>query len=353
MALKKRLLDGVFEGGGVKGIGLVGALEEIENAGYEFANVAGTSAGAIVATLVAAGYSAAELKPIVMDLNFHRFIDPSWVGQIPFAGVLIEELLHNGLYQGDFFENFMRDLLKAKGKQKFGDLLLDANRFPQDANDPQYRYKVQVVASDITRGRLLSLPGAIADYGQDPDELDIARAVRMSMSIPFFFMPVKLPCKQPQTGKEEKCYIVDGGLLSNFPVELFDIDGVPEWPTFGFKLVAADDGQPGSVVRHPIHGPLDELAAMFYTAMEAHDAYYLQAAKFARTIAIETGGVAATDFNLDQGAKDRLYESGRAAAQDFLSHWNFDAYIKLYRSGAPVASRRESVLPSAPSSNDG
>lgn len=66
MREQKRRLDGVFEGGGVKGIALVGALEEIEQAGYHFVNVAGTSAGAIVATLVAAGYSAAELKPIIL-----------------------------------------------------------------------------------------------------------------------------------------------------------------------------------------------------------------------------------------------------------------------------------------------
>jgi len=52
MALKT---DAVFEGGGVKGIGLVGAVNEIEKAGYEFENLAGASAGAIVASLLAAG----------------------------------------------------------------------------------------------------------------------------------------------------------------------------------------------------------------------------------------------------------------------------------------------------------
>lgn len=86
MSEQKRLLDGVFEGGGVKGIALVGALEEIEQAGYHFVNVAGTSAGAIAATLVAAGYSAAELKSIMMDLPFHKFMDAPWVGHIPVAG---------------------------------------------------------------------------------------------------------------------------------------------------------------------------------------------------------------------------------------------------------------------------
>jgi len=348
MARQERRLDGVFEGGGVKGIGLVGALEEIERAGYAFVNVAGTSAGAIIATLVAAGYSPAELKPIIMGLDFHRFVDSSWVGRIPFIGVAIEELAQNGLYKGDYFEGLMRDLFKHKGKEKFGDLRLDPQRFPGDADDPRYRYTAQVVASDITRGRLLVLPRDIAAYGIDPDELDIARAVRMSMSIPFFFVPVKLPVKRPGTAREQECYVVDGGLLSNFPVELFDVAGIPEWPTFGFKLTKSDDAQLSDVVRHPIHGPLDELVAMFFTAMEAHDAYYLEAAKFARTIAIDTLDVAATDFALGQAEKDALYESGRNAARAFLAHWDFDEYTRLYRSGRAMPGRREQVLPSAP-----
>ena len=66
MALKT---DAVFEGGGVKGIGLVGAVSEIEKAGYEFENLAGTSAGAIVASLLAAGYSSEELKRELEQLN--------------------------------------------------------------------------------------------------------------------------------------------------------------------------------------------------------------------------------------------------------------------------------------------
>src|SRR5262249_57234663 len=76
MGQQPKRFDGVFEGGGVKGIGLVGALAAIEKAGYEAVNVAGTSAGAIVASLYAAGYTAAELKPIIMGLDFNQLTDP-------------------------------------------------------------------------------------------------------------------------------------------------------------------------------------------------------------------------------------------------------------------------------------
>jgi NTE family protein len=219
-------LDGVFEGGGVKGIALIGAASVVEEHGYVWENLAGTSAGAIVATLLAAGYSAADLHPILNNIDFKKFEDTSMIGGVPVFGPQYEIFRHLGLYRGDYFLNLMRDLLAAKGKRTFRDLIVP------DVTDPRYRFKVQVIASDISRGQMLILPGDIRAYGIEPEDLEIALAVRMSMSIPYFFQPIPL-----KTTLGETCYIVDGGLLSNFPIELFDVPGVPEWPTFGFCLV--------------------------------------------------------------------------------------------------------------------
>ncbi len=331
MSQNKQKVDGVFEGGGVTGIGLVGAVSVIEAAGYEFANLAGTSAGAVVASLLAAGYNAAELKQIINDLDFSTLEDSPWTGHIPIVGSLIDEIFHKGLYKGDAFLNKMRDLLQAKKKYTFRDFI-----DPEYPNDPRYHFMLQVVASDISRGRMLVLPRDINsnDYGMEPEDLDVALAVRMSMSIPYFFEPVKL----------KESYIVDGGLLSNFPIELFDSDGPPEWPTFGFKLVFSDQANPAQMVQHQINGPISELVAMFFTAMEAHDAYYLRNDKYVRTIPIDTLTIGATDFNLTQQNKNDLYESGESAAKTFLAHWDFEKYKALYRSGQPSPTRREQVL---------
>ena len=62
-------LDGVFSGGGIKGIALIGAYEEIEKRGYQFERVAGASAGAIIAALIAAKYSSKEIYQILDELN--------------------------------------------------------------------------------------------------------------------------------------------------------------------------------------------------------------------------------------------------------------------------------------------
>ena len=325
-------VDGVFEGGGVKGIALVGAASQIEAAGYEFVNLAGTSAGAIVATLLAAGYNAAEVKQTINGINFSTFEDPNLIGRIPYVGALVDEIFNKGLYKGDVFLNLMRNLLAKKGIHTFRDLIQ-----PEFAGDDRYRFKVRVVASDISRGRMLVLPQDITinDYGIAPEDLEVALAVRMSMSIPFFFEPIKL----------KNSYIVDGGLLSNFPVELFDSAGVPAWPTFGYKLVVSGQADPTHLVQHPISGPISELAALFFTAMEAHDAYYLSNDKFVRTITIDSLNVASTDFNLTPAQKEALYQSGVNAAKTFLDHWDFQKYIALYRSGQPLPTRREQVLP--------
>ena len=318
-------LDAVFEGGGVKGIGLVGAVAATEAKGYSFENVAGTSAGAIVAASIAAGYSGTETKTILDSLDYTAFRDKGLIDRIPLIGPALSLGFEKGIFEGDYFENWMREKLAEKGVRTFADLVIE-----EYADDPRYRYKLQVIGADVSRGKLLILPGDIADYGMEPDELDVARAVRMSISIPYFFEPVIL---EDETGKD--CYIVDGGLLSNYPVWIFD-DGSedPGWPTFGYKLVEPDEGQPND-----IKGPLSMLGALFSTMMEAHDARYIEDKDFVRTIPIPTLGVRATDFDISREQSEALYESGRRAAEEFLQTWDFEAYKQAYRSREPSGRR--------------
>ncbi|MFC1995171.1 patatin-like phospholipase family protein [Chloroflexota bacterium] len=310
--------DAVFEGGGVKGIGLVGAVSVAEERGYRWINVAGTSAGAIVAALLAAGYSAFELKAIMQELDYRRFKDTTLLDKVPIAGPLGSLIFEKGIYEGNFLENWIRDLLRQKGIETFGDLIVEEFK-----SDERYRFKLRVIASDITRGRMLVLPQDIADFAIRPEDLDVATAVRMSMSIPFFYEPVKLKKRK----SDEASYIVDGGLLSNFPVWLFDSEsGMPEWPTFGFKLAEPEEGSPNR-----IRGPVSLLAALFSTMMEAHDARYIEDTEFVRTVAIPTLGIKTTEFDISPARSEELYQSGRQAAEKFFDTWNFERYASKYR----------------------
>ena len=320
--------DAVFEGGGVKGIGLVGAAAVAEEKGYQWVNLAGTSAGAIVAALLAAGYTAVELKEIMQELDYNKFKDATTLDKVPVLGPLTSLVFENGIYEGKFLENWIRGLLKQKNVETFSDLVLEEYK-----NDDQYRFKLRVITSDISSGRLLVLPQDIAEFGVQPEDLNVAFAVRMSMSIPFFYEPVTI--RNVKTNQVS--YIVDGGLLSNYPVWLFDSDeGTPSWPTIGFKLVEPEEGKPNR-----IRGPISLLAALFSTMMEAHDARYIKDEHFSRTIPIPTLGIGTTEFDITREKSEALYQSGKDAAENFFATWNFANYIDKYRKGTPLPGRSE------------
>jgi NTE family protein len=333
-------VDLVCEGGGVKGIGLAGAYAVLEEEGWQPQNVAGTSAGAITAALIAAGYTSAELKEIIFGLDFRRFEDKSWEDHIPMLGKPLSIVIENGIYKGDDFLNWIRELLAAKGIRTFADL-------KTEWVDAKYSSRLQVIASDVTARRLLVLPRDAGVFGLAPWELDVALAVRMSMSIPIFFRPIRL--RHSETGQEH--VVVDGGMLSNFPVWLFDCEDeeVPDWPTFGLLLVEPEPEKPVAA-RLPkpeegppgMHGLTALLSGMFHTMMEAHDRLYVEKSEFARTIAIPTLGVGTTEFGLPRDRAQALYDSGRSAAEKFLATWDFDAYVAAFRSGK-THSRREEV----------
>ena len=335
-------VDLVFEGGGVKGIGLAGSLSVLEEHGFHPENVAGTSAGAITAALLAAGYKGEELKQIVLELDFRQFQDKAWEDKVPLIERSLSLLLDLGIYEGERFLEWIRERLDAKGIHTFGDLGRPGE------TDPRWKYSLQVVASDVTKHELLVLPRDAGRLGIEPDDLEVALAVRMSMSIPIFFEPVVF--ENPKTG--ENHVIVDGGMLSNFPVWLFDSDGVPDWPTFGLLLVepkpkvpvAARLPKPEPIKKGP-RGMIAYVRAMAQTMMEAHDRLYVESADFARTIPIPTLGVGTTAFDLSAERKLALYDSGRWAAEEFLKTWDFDAYITAYRTGHEHT-RRQSIVTS-------
>ena len=299
-------INGVFEGGGVKGSALIGAVAYTEKKGFWFENVAGTSAGAIIAALIAAGYKAGEIEDEIQKVDYKKFKDLGLLAAIPLVGIPLNLFIKKGIYEGDFFEKWLRQLLARKNVRTFGDLIID-----QYKDSRERKFRLQVVASDVTKGKLLVLPNDAKEYGIKPERLDVARAVRMSMSIPYFYKPVKLYDKN-----KIKSYIVDGGLLSNFPVWLFD-DKKNTIPTVGYKLVDPQEGKPKEII-----GPITLFAALFATMMEAHDARYIEDSDFQRTVPIPTLGIQTTNFSISDAEKQALYKAGYKAAEEFFGKVN-------------------------------
>ena len=336
----ERPVDLVFQGGGVKGIALAGAYSVLEEEAFRPQNVAGTSAGAIVAVLIAAGYTGKELHDILGEVDFKRFLDRGWEDRLPLAGGPLGLVLDQGIFEGREILRWLRQLLAEKGVRRFGDLVR-----PDSAGETRYRYRAQVIAADVTHRRMLVLPQDAPHLGIEPDDLDVALAVRMSTSIPFFFEPVR----RPGRAREGDHVIVDGGVLSNFPVWLFDTDAPPAWPTFGLKLVSPEPAAPAPMPPiprqlNPLGGTIGHVAGLVATMYEAHDKLYLERADFVRTITISNLGIRATQFDLGPQQAEALYQQGRADAERFLETWDFDAYTRAFRlPGAAPRSRRDDV----------
>lgn len=311
-------INGVFQGGGVKGIGLAGAIYAAEQRGITFHQTAGTSVGAVVAALVAAGYSGEEMRDLLLTESLDELIHKSWIHHIYFVGPAIRLLVKKGLYSGDPLEQWIRGLLAKKGIHTFGDL-------PKRA--------LRVVASDISQGRMLVLPDDIANYGVDPMQLPVARAVRMSASIPFFFDPVTIRLR----GKGRRfsrslfgtpVYIVDGAILSNLPLWIFDKEMKelpPRFPTIGFQLVGAKEPGPRT-----ISGPISMLQALFATMSEAHDLRYIEKHSRFRTVKIPSEMVHTTDFSISKDKLGELFASGFQAGDEFFANWTYSNYSADY-----------------------
>lgn len=290
-------IDGVFSGGGIKGFALIGAIQEIEKRGFQFERVAGTSAGSIVAAFIAAGYGSSEMEQLLDELDLTKFLDARKV-IIPFP--LAKWLFvywKLGLYKGNELEKWIEEKLAAKGVRTFRDL-------PQQS--------LRIIASDLSNGRLMVLPDDLVKYGIPPESFSIAKAVRMSCSIPYFFEPVKLKSMDGVN------VIVDGGVLSNFPMWLFDRENVQKLrPVIGIKL-SADEYEHE---KHKIKNAIQLFAALFETMKDAHDSRYVSRKHAQNIIFVPSEGALATEFHLTDEKKHELFDLGREAAKKFFKTW--------------------------------
>ncbi len=317
---RERRYDLVLEGGGVKGIALAGALMELEARGYRAQRIAGTSAGAVVAALYAAGYTAGELRDLILAPDFRSLSDLTPLARVPLVGGLLSVVLLLGQCEGAALQRWLAQRLAAKGVRTFADL----RRAHPDGS-------VQVIVSDLTARALLVLPDDAAQLGLDPDALEVAAAVRMSAGIPFYYRPV---VRRAPDGQRH--WLVDGGLLSNFPVWLFDAPppGLPRWPTFGLRLDGDPPARDEVLSRSRRANIIQYLSALVSTVLGARDRYALARADYARTIDLPTLGVGTTEFDLPPERAAALFDAGRAAAATFLNSWNYPAYLATYRMGA-------------------
>lgn len=291
-------IDGVFSGGGIKGLALIGAYQALEEKGYKFKRLAGTSAGAVIAAFIAAGYSSRELLKIMDDIEISKLLDSNAIISLPIIK-WFRVYYRLGLYKGVALESWVEEKLKARGIYTFADL-------------PPH--SLRVIASDLSNGRLLVLPDDLEKYGIAKETFPVARAIRMSASLPYFFEPVKL------RSLEGISFMVDGGVLSNFPMWLFDRENVKKVrPVIGVKLSHDLVGKPKKQIKNAI----DMYEALFTTMKDAHDSRYISRKLEKNIIFIPTEGVLTTEFGLTPEKRVELIQYGKSKAEAFLQKWPY------------------------------
>lgn len=282
-------IDIVFSGGGIKGLAFVGALEALETRQVTYKTIIGSSAGALIGGLVAAGYQSSELKQLALQLKQTDFLEKNVVKYSWQKWVRMYYRL--GLFKGDKLEKWIDKQLKQKKVYSFADL------------KPQ---QLKIIVSDLTRRKLVVFPDDLADYGCCPESFSVAKAIRMSCTIPYIFEPVRL-----KTSSSEY-FFVDGGVLSHFPYWLLNEE---RRPNIGFYI--GKERKKASIIKNNI----DYFQALLDTMLHAHDIRYVD--KFAKknTVFLPINHVQAIHFSLTEKEKKTLFDIGRTSTERFLKTW--------------------------------
>lgn len=277
-------------------LGLVGAVTVLEERGFAVRQCAGSSAGALVAALLGVGYTSAETREILLRADYRKLgeSDPGLLGRA-------------GRRRGpggpsSFARAWVDSLLAERSIGTFGALRIDSE---PDDEPPSIPYRLALVVTDVDREPLVVLPRDFAEYGLVPDEQPLTNAVLAAMASPGGFEPMRI---EHEGGVSR---LVERRERDPHPVYLFDAQGrQPRWPTIG---VVTEGGEGDS---REVPGLLE--------------------ADRPRTILVPATRARRPEVELAFNPAILIYDSGRSAAEAFLSQWDFGAYVERYRGGAPA-----------------
>ena len=288
----------VFSGGGIKGVSYCGALDilnKLHILGPNIKGYAGTSAGSIIAGLLAVGYSSEELNKIMIDMDMDKIFDDK-IGVIRDTINLVKTY---GVAPGNYIYDLLGELIKAKtgsADYTISQLYLD------------HKIKLVVVGTDmnISRARYFS-PDALYEADQT---IPIRKAIRISMSIPFMFEPVL----------HQGHLHVDGGVLDNFPLSVFD-QNEPNPKVLGLRILTEFHENKltnPDTCPEKLDSILDYSLSFIKTFMIENDRKTITDAYNSRTIAIITPDYSITQFSISTEDKNILIEAGVKYAVEFF-----------------------------------
>jgi NTE family protein len=323
----------VMEGGGIRGIAYGGALDELDKQGIlrGIERVGGTSAGAIQAALLAVGYSPAEIVQEVNHTPIQRFND----GRFLFFGGSHRMMKQYGWYRGDALAEHLAGLVARKTGQP-NLTLLELHQLAQQ--QPGRFRDLYTTGTNLTLQRV-----QVFSYETHP-QMRVADAVRISMSIPLYFRAVLLDEQgrviqgKPAKGQPVQV-MVDGGMMANYPVDMFDKPrylsaGTPQTvpdargnvfnsETLGLRLdraeqIALDTTATGrqALAPYDIKDFGSYIGALYNITEENLNPAHPE--DWSRTISINTLDFSPKIKRMSEAEKQQLMDSGRRGVQAFV-----------------------------------
>jgi NTE family protein len=325
----------VFRGGGMKGSAYTGALEVLEDQGIleQIKRVAGSSAGAITATLVSFNQDFSETLKLIESLDFklvpqlasdNRENEPEWLPR--FIGKEISKITGDfeavqrlmtkyGWYSSEYFNRWIRKIIAKKCEGNADATFADFRRFG---------FKdLYVVSANVSK-----LEVAVFSADTTPD-FAVADAVRMSMSIPLYFEVMRFDGEVFGEGD----YFVDGGILMNYPLHIFDHPKFKEnniwyenginWETLGFYLYTNANLISETKKIESFKDFISHLYESYNISLQMAEIEHNPNVQ-RRSVKINTLGVSSTDFHLskkDQKFRD-LIDEGRKATLNYLENYH-------------------------------
>ena len=290
----------VFEGGGMRGIAFGGTLKFMEDFELmkDVKRIAGSSAGGIVAGAVAVGYTSEEIIKILRETDFEKFKDDT-------IGVIFDVyrfLTQYGFYKGDFFLEWYRNIMKDK------------------TGNPDITFKevFELGKELVITGTCLNKAETVYFNYKSHPKMPIALAVRISMSIPLVFRSVKL----------NGDIMVDGGLLNNYPIWVFDGNKIGECPTdpekmktsktLGFKLMTNDETANNTLwnVDEKVNNIIEYLEALINSMSIQIERGHIRSGYWDKTVCIKTGDIGSLMFTLTEDQKNCLIHEGYIATKN-------------------------------------
>jgi NTE family protein len=317
----------VMEGGGVRGLAYAGVINVLEqkNILQQIEKVGGSSAGGIAGFMVCMGYSAAEIDTMMQQLPAQQFND----GKGGLWGKYKRVKKDFGIYEGKKFEQWLRQLAKTKT----GNANITFSELHQLHLSNKKFKDLYCTGTNLSRQQL-----EIFSYEHTPD-MPVALAVRISGGVPLYFEPVALDNHLNKIKKGDTSsfinYYVDGGMLCNYPISMFDTCAENRNPllcnnvkfnpeTIGIKLERPeqiDSLQKNTTTIPPydVNSFNEYLAAFSNLMIETLNRKYPNLEnERGRTIYVSYGNISSKVRKMKAEEKKLLYDNGVAAALNFL-----------------------------------